>query len=153
MVQFQSLFYNNLIMTRVVQSKKREVAERESLRKRVKQFYVRFNQADWEGCYALIDPQLANQGKVNFETYSESMQAFKEVYGSLNPWMTRLSLHLDGAPKQRDDRPFGYVYLIWQDAVHGFHMFRERWIKDDGHWFTRVVGLVPNRQKADLRGD
>jgi hypothetical protein len=81
------------------------------------------------------------------------MQAFKNVYGSVNLWLTRVSLHLDGAPKQSDKRPFAYVYVIWQDDVHNFHMFRERWIKDHGRWFTRVVGLVPNRQARDSGQD
>jgi len=27
-------------------------------------------------------------------------------------------------------------------------MFKERWVKDSGHWYTRVAGLVPNRQGA-----
>ena len=58
------------------------------------------------------------------------MQVFKDAYGSVKPWWTRLSLHLDTSPKQTDKRPFAYVYVIWQDDTHGFHMFRERWIKD-----------------------
>jgi hypothetical protein len=75
------------------------------------------------------------------------MRAFKNVYGSVNLWLTRLSLHLEAASGQRDKRPFAYVYVIWQDAAHGFHMFRERWINDNGRWFTRVVGLVANKQE------
>jgi hypothetical protein len=114
----------------------------------VKQFYVRFNQSDWNGCYALIDPQLIQQGKVKLDTYSELMRAFKRVYGSVKPWLVRLSLHLDAASKGGDKRPFAYVYVVWQDNSHGFHMFRERWIKDDGHRFTRVVGLVPNTNES-----
>jgi hypothetical protein len=113
----------------------------------VKQFYRRFNKADWDACYALIDPQLTQTGKVKRDIYAELMQAFKEVYGSVNLWHTRLSLHLKATPQQRDRRPFAYVYVIWQDDAHGFHMFRERWIKDHGRWFTRIVGLVPNRQE------
>jgi hypothetical protein len=79
------------------------------------------------------------------------MQAFKQAYGSIKPWKTQLSLHLNGAPKQRDDRPFAYVYMIWQDEAYAFHMFRERWIQDHGKWYTRVVGLVPNQQETDSR--
>jgi hypothetical protein len=81
------------------------------------------------------------------------MQAFKNTYGSVNLWFTRLSLHLDASSNQRDKRPFAYVYLVWQDDAHGFHMFRERWIKDSGRWFTRVVGLVPNRQETATTRD
>jgi hypothetical protein len=128
---------------------KRAATDRQALRKRVKQFYLRFNKADWQGCFALIDPQLTQHGKVNAETYSDIMQAFKDSYGSVNPWHTRLSLHLKVSPKQRDKRPFAYVYLIWQDEAHGFHMFRERWVKEQGQWFTRLVGLVPNKQETE----
>jgi len=90
---------------------------------------------------------------VELATYAERMRVFKEAYGSVKPWWTRLSLHLDAATKQRDKRPFAYVYLVWQDDAHGFHMFRERWIKDNGRWFTRVVGLVPNRQELGATRD
>jgi hypothetical protein len=119
----------------------------------VKQFYSRFNEADWEGGYALIDTQLTNQGKVKLATYAELMQAFKDEYGNANPWLTRLRLHLDPTPKQHGTRSFAYVYVIWQDDTHGFHMFRERWVKDDGQWFTRVVGLVPNSPETASRRD
>jgi hypothetical protein len=127
---------------------KRNRTEREKLRRREKQFYLRFNAENWEYRYSLIDPQLTKDGKVGLATYSERMRAFKKSYGSVKLWMTRLSLHLDAGRKQRDKRPFAYVYLIWQDDAHRFHMFRERWIQDKRRWFTRVVGLVPNTQQA-----
>jgi hypothetical protein len=138
-------------MKQTVHSRKRGDTEREALRRRVKLFYRRFNKPDWAGCYALIDPQLTLKGRVRFDSYSEVMQAFKDVYGSVKPWLTRVSLHLNAAPNQSDKRRFGYVYVIWQDDTHSFHMFRERWINDHGQWFTRVVGLVPNRQEMDSR--
>ena len=136
-------------MKQSVQSSPLDPAVRRALRQRVKQFYGRFNNGAWQDCYALIDPELTEQGKVKVETYAELMQAFKDEYGTVKPWTTRLSLHVDASPKQQDKRPFAYVYLIWQDQAHGFHMFRERWVKDHGQWFTRVVGLVPNRQEVD----
>lgn len=138
-----------MIMKRSDPSIQRGSSERVGLRRRVKQFYRRFNEEAWAACYSLIDPQLTEQGKVELATYSERMQAFKKVYRSVRLWLTRVSLHLDASSNPRDKRPFAYVYVIWQDDAHGFHMFRERWIKDNGRWFTRVVGLVPNSQKAD----
>jgi hypothetical protein len=80
------------------------------------------------------------------------MQAFKDAYGSIRLCWTRLSLHLEGAPKQRDARPFAYAYVLWQDEAHAFHMFRERWVKHEGKWFTRVVGLVPNKSESEKVG-
>lgn len=93
----------------------------------------------------MIDPLLTRRGKVKLDAYAELMQAFKDAYGTIKLRWTRLSLHLKAAPKQSDQRPFAYVYLVWQDGAHGFHMFRERWVKNHGQWFTRVVGLVPNK--------
>ena len=135
-------------MKRTANSTERVAAERETLRRRVGLFYLRLNKARWTDCYELIDPQLAKQGKVNLDTYSELLQEFTNRYGRVKRWWTHISLHLDGAQRQRDKRPFAYVYVLWQDEAHGFHMFRERWIKDRGRWFTRVVGLVPNKQSA-----
>jgi hypothetical protein len=128
-------------------------SEREALRRRVKQFYLRFNEEGWENCYSMIDPMLIQPGKVELATYAERMQAFKNRYGSVNLWFTRLSLHLAASSNQRDKRPFGYVYVVWQDDAHGFHMFRERWIKHNGRWFTRVVGLVPDKQETATMRD
>ena len=136
---------------RTTGTKKRDATKRDALRRRVKQFYARFNDGAWEKCYAMIDPELTRRGKVNLNTYSALMQEFKEVYGSVHPRWTDLSLHLEVTPKQRDRRPFAYVYILWQDDAHRFHMFRERWVLNDGQWFTRVVGLVPNRQESDTR--
>jgi hypothetical protein len=149
MVQSPSILGDDLIMKRTIDTTNRGATERKALRRRVKQFYRRFNEADWEGCFTLIDPQLTQAGKVKLDTYSERMQNFKDAYGSVKPWYTRLSLHLDATSKQGDRRPFAYVYLIWQDDTHAFHLFRERWIKEDDLWFTRVLGLVPNRFEID----
>jgi hypothetical protein len=105
----------------------------------------------WDDCFALIDPELRQQGKVNLGIYADLMKSFKEAYGSINTRWTDLSVHLEASPKQKDKRPFGYVYVLWQDDAHEFHLFRERWVQDDGRWFTRVVGLVPNRRPVNSR--
>jgi hypothetical protein len=110
--------------------------------------YECLNGGLWERCFALIDPKLREQGKVQLPAYSAALQEFKEVYGTIRPWHVQLSLHLDASSNKHDGRPFAYVYIVWQDEVHGFHMFRERWVKHEDHWFTRVVGLVPNRQES-----
>jgi hypothetical protein len=109
--------------------------------------YDCLNRGLWEDCFSLIDPKLREQAKVQLPTYTAGLQTFKEVYGSIKPWHVRIRLHLDVSSNKHDNRPFAYVYVVWQDEVHGFHMFRERWVKDGGRWFTRVVGLVPNRRE------
>ena len=138
-------------MIRAKHSSHREATEREALRRRVKQMYDWFNRDLWDKCFALIDPRLREQSKVELPTYADGLQAFKEAYGAIHPWYVRISLHLDASSSKGDDRPFAYVYVIWQDDAHGFHMFRERWVRHSNGWFTQVVGLVPNRQDA-VRG-
>ena len=119
--------------------------QRKSLLRRIKQMYAWFADESWEKCYSLIDPRLRDEQKVERETYVDLLRAFKTRYGIIEPWHIRANLHLDGTANQRDPRPFAYVYVVWQDQSHEFHMFRERWVYDSGKWFTRVVGLVPDQ--------
>ena|SRR5208337_901376 len=134
-------------MIQKIRSPSPEASEREALRRRVKQMYEWLNRERWEGCFSLLDPKLA-EANIEQTTYSQSLQAFKEAYGSIHPWYVRISLHLEKSANKRDPRPFAYVYVVWQDDAHRFHMFRERWVKHSGRWFTRVVGLVPNQQES-----
>jgi hypothetical protein len=110
--------------------------------------YDWFNRGAWEKCFSLLDPQLTGTSKVQLPVYSRSLQAFQQAYGKIHPWHIRISLHLAASANQRDARPFAYVYVVWQDEAHGFHMFRERWVREAGRWHTRVAGLVPNRQES-----
>lgn len=128
-------------------------SDRLALRRRIKSFYARFNRGDWSGCHALIDPSLTGGGKVDRSIYSDQLNIFRDAYKVVNPWMIRLSFHLDISKSQQGKRPFAYVYLIWHDETYGYHMFRERWVNNEGLWFTRVVGLVPNRQVASTPSD
>src|SRR5437660_4682104 len=102
-------------MKRSAQPAQRARSERVALRRRVKQFYRRFNEEEWADCYSLIDPQLTEQGKVELAAYSELMQTFKKVYGGVKLWLTRVSLHLDASSNPRDKRAFAYVYVICPD--------------------------------------
>ena len=126
----------------------RDASHRETLRKRVKRMYDWLNQGEWAKCHSLLDPRLREQNKVDEQVYADSLRHFKEVYGKIEPWYVRLSLHLDASTNKHDDRPFAYVYVVWKDQAHAFHMFRERWVQDAGRWFTRVVGLVPNAKES-----
>ncbi|MFO0968478.1 MAG: hypothetical protein U0793_23220 [Gemmataceae bacterium] len=64
-------------MKKIVQAKSSSASERRALRHRVTNLYARFNEADWPGCFAYIDPQLTERGKVDATTHSAQMQAFK----------------------------------------------------------------------------
>jgi hypothetical protein len=113
--------------------------------------YDRLNQGRWDRCFALIDPKLRDASKVELPAYAEGLEAFRAAYGSVSPWHVRINLHLDAASNKHDPRPFAYVYVVWKDKAHGFHMFRERWVKQGDRWFTRVLGLVPNQQEPPSR--
>jgi hypothetical protein len=127
-------------------SGKTVVAERASLRRRIRSLYRAYNRADWVRCYAHLDPKLRGKDKVSINDYTESLREFKVRYGVISTWYIRVSLHLDASRNKHDDRPFAYVYILWQDAHNGLHLFRERWVQDSGKWYTRVVGLVAHTQ-------
>jgi hypothetical protein len=124
-------------------------SERTAIRRRVKQFYQALNQDQWTLCFAMIDPKLSAHGRITVTSYAASLGEFKECYGEVRIWYMRTSLHMDVRDNKRDARPFAFVYIVWQDSRDEFHMFRERWVQDAGHWYTRVVGLVVNRAAAD----
>src|SRR5438309_11637963 len=123
-------------MIKATSSRPHEAPERGALRRRVKQMYDLFNLGSGEECFALIDPRLREASKVDLPAYMEGLQACREAHGIISPWYIRISLHLNPAASQRDPRPFAYVYVVWQDSARGFHMFRERWVKEAGHWYT-----------------
>jgi hypothetical protein len=110
--------------------------------------YEWFNQGAWAKCFALIDPRLREQGRVEQQVHAGSLRRFKEVYGKIEPWYIRLSLHFEAPDHKYGERPFANVYVVWRDEAHAFHMFREQWVQDSGRWFTRVAGLVPNENEA-----
>jgi hypothetical protein len=120
-------------------------SDRAALRRRVGAMIRGFNSGDWQRCYETIDPTLRAKGSPEAGRYARLMQAFREAYGEITPWHTRINLHLDASTNKHDPRPFAYVYIVWKDAASEFHLFRERWVKDGGRWYTRVVGLVPGK--------
>ena len=107
--------------------------------------YDWFNLSRWDKCFTLIDPRLSRQ-KVQLSVYADQLGAFKQAYGQIKPWHIRISLHHVASSNKQDERPFAYVYVVWQAEANAFHMFRERWVKESDQWFTRVAGLVPSRQ-------
>ena len=131
----------------------RKSSERQALHKRVNRMYEFFNKEAWPKCFSLLDPRLRKPKRVEKRPYVESLSLFRKVYGDLQPWYIRISLHLDETASRHDARPFAYVYVVWQDQKHDFHMFRERWVRDSGRWFSRVAGLVPNQNGSDAVPD
>jgi hypothetical protein len=120
-------------------------SDRAALRRRVVAMIRGLNSADWERCYETIDPKLRDKGTPEAKRCAQQLRAFRDIYGEIVPWHTRINLHLDASTNKHDARPFAYVYIVWQDAAKEFHIFRERWVKDKDQWYTRVVGLVPGK--------
>jgi len=127
-----------------VETSAKEAKARKALRRRVLQWYSQFNSENWANCFAIVDPRLTSTGKVNEVNYASSLGDFKKRYGAVHPWHVRLSVHVTGLRPASDPRPFAYVYTVWQDDRHEFHMFRERWVRAGDKWYTRVTGLVVN---------
>jgi hypothetical protein len=121
-------------------------AERTSLRRRIKSLYQRLNRGDLDRCYLHVDPRLRVDERISFTAYASSLEAFRSHYGLIDIWHIRINLYLDVVSNKYDDRPFAYVYIFWQDERKGFHVFRERWVKEAGRWYTRVVGLVTHQK-------
>jgi hypothetical protein len=84
--------------------------------------------------------------------YSESLARFFDQYGPIRRLFTKVSLYLNITTNKHDDRPFAYVVIVWQDKQHSFHLFRERWVKDDDLWYTRVVGLIAHDRDRSSGG-
>jgi len=124
-------------------------AQKAALRARVRRFYgTLFAKRSWQKCYEYLDPRLREQGKVDANTYAESLARFADYYGAISIRHIDISLHLDATKNRHDDRAFAYVYVFWQDKRGQFHVFRERWVRDGGDWYTRVVGLVVHERNG-----
>jgi hypothetical protein len=118
------------------------------LRQRIRRFYRHLNHGDWAECFAHLDPRLRHADKVHLQQYRQVLMEFQDHYGTIDIWYLRVSLHAANTART-DRRTFAYVYILWQDAHKGLHLFRERWVKDHGRWYSRVVGLVVHERGHD----
>jgi hypothetical protein len=119
-----------------------------SLRRAIRGFYDNFQKEKWELCYNRIDPNLLAAGNVDFNCYRDSLAAFKQRYGEVTILLIRIGEIHTG---KQDQRPFAYASVIWRDRLENFHVFRERWIFNNGRWYTRVVGLVTDSEQPSSR--
>jgi hypothetical protein len=120
--------------------------QRTALRKQLNAFSYAFNKKDWERCFQFVDPKLRAGGRVNFPDYSASLARFFERYGPVHRIYTKINPYLNVTTNRHDDRPFAYAIVFWQDKDHAFHVFRERWVKENDSWYTRVAGLVAHQK-------
>jgi hypothetical protein len=114
-----------------------------SLAGRIVHFYRFFNRRDWGRCFDYIDPKLRDDGKVDPADYAETMDRFFAAHGPIRQIRIVNTTIYPGASSRSDGRDFAYMAVSWKDRANGLHHFRERWIKDQGRWYTRVLGLVP----------
>ena len=114
-----------------------------SIRGRVREFYRRLNDQNWEKCFEFVDPVLRESGKVDFEAYAKSLSSFYKKYGPLELHsLQQFNVH-PNVQSNRDNRDFAYGVVAFDDREHRSHQVRERWVKaSDGRWYTRMVGMV-----------
>lgn len=71
---------------------------------RVRAFYQRLNDQNWEECFEFVDPVLRQSGKVDYEAYAKSLSSFYSKYGPLEVRsLEQFNVYAD-APNKRDDR-------------------------------------------------
>jgi hypothetical protein len=130
-------------------SKDAKAIERSSLRRRVKNFYKHFGQTNWAQCFQFIDPNLREHSKVDFSSYCESLSLFHAYYGPVDILHIRINLYLQVKNAKNEKRDFAYVLVEWKDKKNHCHVFRERWVKENQRWYTRVVGLVTHEESDE----
>jgi hypothetical protein len=121
--------------------RRKEAGERTGLRNRIRSFYRNLNQGKWERCFGFVDPTLREEAKVEQPRYTASLARFRQRYGNIEVFPFTVSVH-SGRKNKHDPRDFAFAYVAWKDAKGNFRLFRERWVRDRGRWYTRVVGLV-----------
>lgn len=116
-----------------------------SLAARINFFYRFFNLQEWARCYEYVDPKLRAKRESGLSDYSRIMREFFMAHGPVEQVkILKISIH-SGITAKDDQRDFAWVVISWKDKANEFHRFKERWIKDGEKWFTRVIGLMPNR--------
>ena len=118
--------------------------ETQQLQNRIAEFYELLKQREWEQCFTYIDPVLRDEGKVTLDAYSRTMSSFFATHGPLgNVSVQDLKLHLGQQSKLYENRDFALGDVVVQDREQRPYRLKERWVKAaDGHWYTRMVGLV-----------
>lgn len=144
MVQPAPIQYPTRFMSRTSRAPKAN-PDRAALRRRVLARIRALNAGQPDTAFEMIDPRLRGKGTPASATHQDQLRAFRDAFGDIEPWHIRINLYPDGTTNKHDPRPFAYVYVVWKDAAKEFHLFRDRWVKDRGQWFTRVVGLVPGK--------
>ena len=119
-----------------------ETIERNRLVHRIRYLYHFLNENNWEACFERLDPKLREES-IDFKTYAASLSSFFKEYGPIRlESVEELRLFLRAKGNKHDDRPFAYGLVIWKDRKKRQHVLRERWVRSEDTWYTRMVGLV-----------
>lgn len=116
------------------------------LRRRVFNYFRALSAGQVHKCFEYVDPALKSENKVSEESYTESLERFKNFYQTIDVASIREMMIPPGS--KRDPRAFAYVVVFWLDGKNQPHVFRERWVKQDDDWFTRVLGYVAQENPA-----
>jgi len=116
-----------------------------ALRRRIRQFYLRFNQGDFARCYLMLDPDLrATPDAITSQQYATGLRRFLDWAGQIQiRKIVLIQLHLKEPNRLYNNRDFARLEVVWEDADSNGHTFKERWVRSRGsRWYSRSTGFV-----------
>lgn len=133
-----------------------------ALKRRVRAFYAHLNARAFDKCFRFLDPRVfAQPGSVTLIQYETTLAAFMAHVGEVRVKEVVITgLHVGQPNKLYEGRDFAIGKTAWEDANGSVHQFAERWVCDDGVWYTRATGMtlpaepaltVPSSQATTLR--
>lgn len=116
------------------------------MKRRIKRFYDLLNQRKFQSCYELIDPRVrAKPSSVTLLQYQNSLARFLDRIGAVAVTDIHFDLHLDEPSALNEGRDFAIGKTRWRDSAGVEREFIERWVHEDGKWYTRSTGfLIPS---------
>lgn len=118
-------------------------ADQKELLDRIEGFYQSFNAQEWQSCFAFVDPRLKDESGISRDNYQSSLSSFFSEFGPIDDiHVADMKLYSKVPGSLYGDREFAHGLVEWRDREQKRHEFQERWVKDQGCWYTRMVGLV-----------
>lgn len=116
-----------------------------ALETRIRHFYESMNRHDFTKCYAMIDPRVVSKSEaLTISQYTHSLERYLDRFASINLVEIGITgLHLNEPNKLYEGRDFALGKTVWEDDDGNRHEFSERWVFQDGAWYTRSTGFVP----------
>jgi hypothetical protein len=113
------------------------------LDRRIRRFYEAMSEGDFEGCFAMIDPQVKRSScSVTLRSYMQSLRAFMSRVGKIVVQSIDVVVHVGLTTSLYGDRDFATGQTVWLDKHGASHVFQERWVKGPRGWYTRSTGFV-----------